>query len=114
MFGPVIAIGAAISLTVAFEPHFSSAYRLHFDILVSNLLPYLIYVPIAYSLKSATTGALGLALLAAHLVLLNQQQWLSGIWPSVDTVYTAPWLLSLVLLTILAVTVKSEWMNTKS
>jgi len=106
----VIVLGAVISVTVAFEPHFSSAYRLHFDVLTANILPYLLFAWLAVMAKGMLTNVVGVALLILHLVILTNPQLLAAIWPAVEVKYSAPLLLASFLVPLLFFFRKPGWL----
>ena len=107
----VIVLGTVISVTVAFEPHFSSAYRLHFDVLIANILPYLLFAWLAVMAKGVLTNVVGVALVAAHLVMLMNPELINAIWPAVAEKYSAPLVLALLLVPLLVVFRKPDWLR---
>jgi hypothetical protein len=106
-----IVLGAVISVTVAFEPHFSSAYRLQFDVLTANILPYLLFAWLAVMAKGVLTNVVGVALVASHLVLLMNPQLMTAIWPAIAAKYSAPLLLACLLVPLLFVFRKPGWLK---
>ena len=106
-----IVLGTVISVTVAFEPHFSSAYRLHFDVLTANILPYLLFAWLAVMAKGVLTNIIGVALVASHLVMLMNPQLATAIWPALSEKYSAPLLLAALLVPLLFVFRKPDWLR---
>ena len=104
-----IALGAVISLAVAFEPHFNAAYRLEFGLLVANLLPYTLFLLIALSRRQRWVGFLGLGLVSAHAALLFWPAVVAVVWPYAATAHTVPVLLALVLIPLVILTARPEW-----
>ncbi len=104
-----VVLGTVISLAVAFEPHFSSAYRLDFGVLSANLLPYLLFAWIAVAAKGIITNVVGAALVVSHVVLLTKPGLITAIWPSVAEVYSAPLLLATLLVPLLFFLPKPDW-----
>lgn len=96
-------------VALAFEPHFSSAYRLDFGMLVANLSPYLVFAPLAWAERATWVGLLGLGLLALHGILLTWPTIMLSIWPDTAAVYSAPLLLALLLAPLVALKVKPGW-----
>jgi hypothetical protein len=60
--GLIVAIGCVLALAVAIMPWYTGSYRLHADVLIFALLPYLVYASLMRTLKGATLTLAGLAL----------------------------------------------------
>ena len=66
----VLVLGTVTAAAVSLEPHFSSAYQLHFGLLAANLLPYLLYAAITACRRGTPIDVLGLVLVITHVGLL--------------------------------------------
>jgi hypothetical protein len=72
--GLIIAIGCVLAIAVAIMPWYTGSYRLHADVLIFALLPYLVYASLMRTLRGATLILAGLALVVTDILartLLN-------------------------------------------
>ena len=110
----VIVLGAVTALTVAFEPHFSSAYQLQFGILAVNLLPYLLYATIAAGARGTWVTLLGIGLVVSHVAMLARPEWFESLWGAGTALYGVALVLSLVLLPVVYYATKPSWAQTET
>jgi hypothetical protein len=66
--GLIIAIGCVLALGVAIMPWYTGSYRLHADVLIFALLPYLVYASLMRTLRGATLMLAGLALVVTDIL----------------------------------------------
>jgi hypothetical protein len=66
--GLIIAIGCVLALAVAIMPWYTGSYRLHADVLVFALLPYLVYASLMRTLRGITLMLAGLALVVTDIL----------------------------------------------
>jgi len=109
-----IFLGVVTATTVAFEPHFSSAYRLQFGILIANLLPYMLYAIIPASTRATWVNLLGITLVVSHVLMLARPNWWDSIWGIDAAVYAAPIALAIALLPMAWFALKPRWATTDS
>jgi len=93
----VLVLGTVTAAAVSLEPHFSSAYQLHFGLLAANLLPYLLYAAITACRRGTPIDVLGLVLVITHVGLLA---WPGLIWEAHTAVFAVPLILSAIILPI--------------
>jgi hypothetical protein len=97
----VIAIligGTALSFAAAVVPHFDSAFRLDVVLLVSGLVPYLVYAVLAWFLRGRVRVASGVAVLGLHLLVVAQQRWITDGYAEGTLLYWTPLVLAALLL----------------
>lgn len=105
----VIVLGAVIAGTVAFEPHFSSAYRIQFGVLVASLLPYLLYAAIAASVRKSWIGLVGIGLVVTHALMLARPHLWESVWGTDTAIYGVPLALAILLLPVVYLATKPAW-----
>jgi hypothetical protein len=66
--GLIIAIGCVLALAVAIMPWYTGSYRLHADVLIFALLPYLVYASLMRTLEGASLMLAGLALVVTDIL----------------------------------------------
>jgi hypothetical protein len=65
----IAAIGVLVSFATAVQPFYGSAYKLHGDLLIWGLVPYLVYIGVSGILHRATLVLPAILLLASDLAL---------------------------------------------
>jgi integral membrane sensor domain MASE1 len=66
--GLIIATGCVLALSVAIMPWYTGSYRLHADVLIFALLPYLVYASLMRTLRGASLMLAGLALVVTDIL----------------------------------------------
>lgn len=105
----VIAYGTGLAFVSAVVPHFTAGYRLLPGVLLSGLLPYLIYglaVPLLHALSRTVAG---LALAALHTALVVAERFTGPVDYSDGWIHFGPWLFALALLPLVALGLKQPW-----
>lgn len=105
----VIAVGAALAFAAAVVPHFTAGYRLLAGVLLSGLLPYLVYALAVPLLRNMLTITAGLILLGAQTALVIAERFTGPVDYSDGFIYFGPWLLALALLPLVALGLKQPW-----
>lgn len=105
----VIAVGAALAFAAAVVPHFTAGYRLLPGVLLSGLLPYLVYALAVPLLRKTLTMIAGLILLGAHSALVIAERFTGPVDYSDRLIHFGPWLLALALLPLVALGLKQPW-----
>ena len=105
----VIAGGTGLAFVSAVVPHFTAGYRLESGVLMSGLLPYLIFGLAVPLLRALSTTVVGLILLALHAALVVTERFTGPIDYSDGWIHFGPWLLALALLPLVALGLKQPW-----
>ena len=66
--GLITATGCVLALAVAIMPWYTGSYRLHADVLIFALLPYLVYASLMRTLRGAALMLAGLALVVTDVL----------------------------------------------
>ena len=96
--GLIIAIGCVLALAVAIMPWYTGSYRLHADVLIFALLPYLVYASLMRTLRGATLMLAGLALVITDVLARTVFQATAGTPPGTGRVIGYCLLLLLVVM----------------
>lgn len=96
--GLIIAIGCVLALAVAIMPWYTGSYRLHADVLIFALLPYLVYASLMRTLRGATLMLAGLALVVTDILARTVFQATAGTPPDTGRVIGYCLLLLLVVM----------------
>lgn len=104
-----ITLGVVFSVVSAFEPHFSSAHRIHFDVLAANSLPYLLVGFIVVGAKPVVGTIISIAVVVTHLGSLLYAAAASATWGSLDPIYSVPLLITAVLGPVVYFATKPGW-----
>lgn len=105
----VIAGGTGLAFVSAVVPHFTAGYRLESGVLLSGLLPYLIFGLAVPLLRTRSTAVAGLFLLALHAALVIAERFSGPVDYSDGWIHLGPWLLALALLPLVALGLKQPW-----
>ena len=94
----VILLGCLVSFTAAVVPHYSAGYKLMVGLLISGLLPYVVYGALTEILTGWMLVAPGILVLSVHAALALPERWLwTSDYPSIAVSLAPVWLLLLVL-----------------
>jgi hypothetical protein len=94
----ILIAGTVLSFAAAVVPHFDSAFRLEVGLLVSGLVPYLVYAVLAWFLRGRVRVASGAAVLGVHLLVVAQQRWITDGYAEGTLLYWTPLVLGALLL----------------
>lgn len=105
----VLALGAGLAFASAVVPHFSAGYRLLPGVLLSGLLPYLVYGLALPLLRGALITASGAALAAMHAALVVAERFGGPVDYSDGLIHFGPWLLAVAMLPLLVLGLRRPW-----
>lgn len=105
----VIAYGIALAFASAVVPHFTAGYHVLGGVLMSGLLPYLIYGLAVPLLRTLTGTVAGLVLAALHTAVVVAERFSGPVDYSDGWIHFAPWLFALALLPLVALGLKQPW-----
>lgn len=104
----LIVIGVLLSFVAAVVPYYSGAYHLLFGVLLTHLLPYLLYAPAAARLDRPETTVAGVIVVGVHGILVIKQRFIDGAdygW----AIYAVPLLLAVLLLPLFVRAARQPW-----
>ena len=105
----VIVGGTGLAFVSAVVPHFTAGYRLEPGVLMSGLLPYLIFGLAVPLLRTSSTTVAGLVLLSLHAALVVAERFSGPVDYSDAWIHFGPWLLALALLPLVALGLRQPW-----
>ena len=105
----IIVLGVVLAVAAALEPFYDDGHVLQFGVLLSGLLPYLLYAMIVVLLPRPAVFLSGLVLLAAHALLVLSERFSGPVDYSGGVIYYVPLLLALALLPFLIVAMRQPW-----
>jgi uncharacterized membrane protein len=100
------AVGAGLCLVTATVPFYHTSYTLRVGVLLTGLLPYLVYVVGAWLERGRLSIILGLVLLAVDLYIKLPARFVTGDVTSDRLIYAAPLLEAAVLVIVFWVTTR--------
>jgi hypothetical protein len=105
----IIVAGLLLALLSALVPHYQAGYKLMYGVLLSGMLPYLIYGIAAPLLRTGLILVAGLGLLTVHAWLVISERFIDGADYSDGMIYYVPLLLALVLLPLLVMALRKPY-----
>jgi hypothetical protein len=105
----VIILGVMLAATSAIQPFYDDAYHLRFGVLLSGMLPYLVYAVIAVMLQRPLTSVAGVALIALHAWLVFSVRYSGNVNAGEVMLYTVPILLALALFPLGLIALRQPW-----
>jgi hypothetical protein len=94
----IIVAGLLLAFLSAIIPFYQAGYRLMFSVLLSGMLPYLVYGIAVPLLRTGLILVAGLTLLAVHAWLVISERLIGGADYSDGMIYYVPLLLAVALL----------------
>jgi len=105
----IIVLGVVLTVASALVPFYDDGHVLQFGVLLSGLLPYLVYALIVVMLPRPAVLLSGLVLLALHAWLVFSVRFSGPVDYSDGMIYYVPLLLTLALLPYLIVAMRQPW-----
>jgi len=105
----IVVPGVALAVASALEPFYDDGHVLRFGVLLSGLLPYLVYTLIIVMLPRPAVFVSGFVLLAAHAWLVLSERFSGPVDYSGGVICYVPLLLTLALLPFLIVAIRQPW-----
>ena len=100
--------GLALSFLSAFVPFFETGYRLMTSVLLSGMLPYMVYglaVPLS---RNTITTLTGLIIVIAHAWLVINERYLGQAVYEDNTIYYGPMIIAVAALPLVIVSIKKS------
>lgn len=101
-----ILIGVVLSTISALVPHFEAGYTLMTSVLVTGMLPYLVYGIAVPLLRGALTSLAGLVIIVAHAWLVFDQRIIGIADYSNNLIYYVPMVMALAVLPLAVIALK--------
>jgi len=105
----ILLAGGMVAFVSAMIPFYGAGYRLDVGILLTGMLPYLLYALPVVLWRGLPSVAVGLAVLAVHAGVVARLRWLDGIASGDAPLYLAPLLLSAALVPFVIVAMRQRW-----
>lgn len=106
----IILLGCGLAFLSAVVPHYDTGYYLMTGVLLTGLLPYLVYALAAALMQGPLILAAGLAMLVVHGVLVFSERMAGSAGYESGLIYYGPLALALVLgLPLLWQAVRQPW-----
>jgi len=105
----VIVLGVMLAAASAIQPFYDDGYHLRVGVLLSGLLPYLVYGIIVVMLQRPLTTVLGVVLLALHAWLVFSVRYTGNVNAGEGMLYTVPVLLTLALIPYGVIALRQPW-----
>ena len=101
-----ILIGVVLSAISALVPHFEAGYTLMTSVLVTGMLPYLVYGIAVPLLRGVPTTVAGLVIIVAHAWLVFNQRVIGNADYSDGLIYYVPMVMALAVLPLAVIALK--------
>jgi hypothetical protein len=101
-----ILIGIVLSTISALVPHFEAGYTLMTSVLVTGMLPYLVYGIAVPLLRGVLTTVVGLVIIVVHAWLVFNQRVLGNADYSDGLIYYVPMVMALAVLPLAVIALK--------
>jgi hypothetical protein len=105
----VILLGCGLAFLSAVVPHYEAGYYLMTGVLLTGLLPYLVYALAAALMKGPLVLAGGLLILVLHGILVVSERVLAGAGYESGMIYYGPLLLAILGLPLLLRALREPW-----
>ena len=105
----IIVLGVVLAAASAIQPFYDDGYRLRVGVLLSGLLPYLVYTIIAVILQRPLVVMAGVVLLALHAWLVLSVRYSGSVNTGDGMLYTVPILLTLALTPLGFIALRQPW-----
>ena len=104
-----VALGVALSFASAVVPHYTAGYTLMTGVLLSGLLPYLVYGVAIPFLQGWALSLPGIVLVVLHAAVVARERFLDNADYGDGWIYIVPLVLAVALLPIIYVALKKPW-----
>ncbi len=105
----IILLGCGLAFLSAVVPHYDTGYYLMTGVLLTGLLPYLIYALVAALMRGPLVLAGGLVILVLHGILVANERVLGGADYASGMIYYGPLLLAVLGLPLLLRALREPW-----
>lgn len=105
----VILLGCGLAFLSAVVPHYDTGYYLMTGVLLSGLLPYLVYALAAALMQGPLVLVGGLVILVLHGILVVNERVLGDAGYSSGMIHYVPLLLAILGLTLLWRALREPW-----
>ena len=105
----IVALGVALSFASAVVPHYTAGYTLMTGVLLSGLLPYLVYGVAIPFLQGWVLSLPGIALVVLHAALVARERFLENADYGDGLIYIVPPVLAVALLPVIYLALKKPW-----
>jgi hypothetical protein len=105
----ILLAGGVVVFDSAMVPFYHTGYRLDGGIMLTGLLPYLLYLLPAVLWRGLASVLAGLGVLAAHGGTVVYLQWLGGAASGDALLYLVPLLLSVALVPVVVIALRQRW-----
>jgi hypothetical protein len=100
--------GLILSVISALVPHFEAGYRLMASVLVTGLLPYLVYGLVVPLLRSPVTTITGLIIVMVHAWLVIDERIVADVDYSDGKIYYIPIIISIAVLPLVVLAINKS------
>ncbi|MFA7387333.1 MAG: hypothetical protein WCZ87_06700 [Thiohalobacteraceae bacterium] len=105
----LVALGVALSFASAVVPHYTAGYTLMMGVLLSGLLPYLVYGIAIPFLQGWVLSLPGVVLVLLHAALVARERFLDHADYGNGLIYLVPLVLAVALLPVVYLALKRPW-----
>ncbi len=105
----VILLGCGLAFLSAVVPHYDTGYYLMTGVLLTGLLPYLVYALVAALMQGPLVLVGGLVILVLHGILVTNERVLGGADYGSGMIYYGPLLLAVLGLPLLLRALREPW-----
>ena len=104
-----VALGVALSFASAVVPHYTAGYTLMAGVLLSGLLPYLVYGVAIPFLQGWVLSLPGVILVVLHAALVARERFLDHADYGDGLIYIVPPVLAVALLPVIYLALRKPW-----
>lgn len=105
----IILLGCGLAFLAAVVPHYDTGYHLVTSVLLTGLLPYLVYALAATLMRGTLVLAGGLLILALHGLLVISERFVGGASYESSLIHYGPLVLAILALPLLVRALREPW-----
>ncbi len=106
-----VVLGVVLAFVAAVVPYYSGAYQLLFGVFVVNLIPYLLYSPVAARLNRPETVVAGALLLGVHGTFVINERFVNAADYSGSVIFVVPLILAALVLPLFIAAARRPWQS---